>query len=170
MQRRNKICMQKKRDNMTDEEWNADKEKDRLRKARNKHLKKEKKKTTKSSNAQAVRRKTPEHERNKLYKRRIRGKMTEAETEYQNVENLLKMRQSRQDRNGKEHLLSNLKAKQGMRDLKELGRVEGIEFMMRNKREKDEEVIWWNYWTSGKQFKEVLKSRRPETRNCINHD
>lgn len=167
MQRRNKICMQKKRDNMTDEEWNANKEKDRLRKARDKHLRKDKKKTTKSSNAQAVRRKTPEHERNKLYKRRIRGKMTEAETEYQNVENLLKMRQSRQDRNGKEHLLSNLKAKQGMRDLKELGRVEGIEFMMRNKREKDEEVIWWNYWTSGKQFKEVLKSRRPETASIM---
>ena len=102
---------------MTDEEWNANKEKDRLRKARDKHLRKEKKKTV-PSNAQPVRRKTTkpswpkfERENNKLYKRRIREKMTAAETEYQNVDNLLKMRKARQDQNGKEHLLSNLKAK-----------------------------------------------------------
>ena len=117
MQRRNKIRMQKKRNNMTDEEWKADKEKDRLRKARDKDLGNEKKKT-KSSNNQPVRRKTTkpswpkfERENNKLYKRRIREKMTAAETEYQNVDNLLKMRKARQDQNGKEHLLSNLKAK-----------------------------------------------------------
>ena len=77
MQRRDKIRRQKKRDNMTDEEWNANKEKDRLRKARDKHLRKEKKKTV-PSNTQLVRRKTTkpswpkfERENNKLYKRRI---------------------------------------------------------------------------------------------------
>ena len=54
-----------------------------------------------------------------------------------------------------------------MRDLKGFGRVEGIEFMRRRKREKDDKVIWWNFWTLGTNFKEVLKSRRPETASIM---
>ena len=49
--------------------------------------------------------------------------MTEAEKEYERVDNILMMRQKRQARDGKRHLLDNLKAKQGMRDLREKGRV-----------------------------------------------
>ena len=60
--------------------------------------------------------------------------MTATEIEYEQVYNLLKQRKSRQSRDGKAHLLDNLKAKKGMRDLKEIGRV--FAYMGRGKREK----------------------------------
>ena len=65
--------------------------------------------------------------------------MTATEIEYEQVYNRLKQRKSRQARDGKAHLLDNLKAKKGMRDLKEIGRL--FAFMARGKREKDEEVL-----------------------------
>ena len=92
-----------------------------------------------------------------------RQKMSQAEKEHANVDNLIKMRQARHDRNGKQHLLDNLKAKKGMRILKEYGRVTGRELMRRGKREKDEEALWWTYWNSGKKFQEHLQAKRPET-------
>ena len=48
-------------------------------------------------------------------------------------------RQARQSRDGRAHLLDNLKAKKNMRDLKEIGR--DFTFMQRGKREKDEEAL-----------------------------
>ena len=50
-----------------------------------------------------------------------------------------------------------------MRDLKEKGRVIGIDFLRRGKREKDEEVLWWRFWNSGKMYKDLLQIKRPET-------
>ena len=101
-----------------------------------------------------------ERENDMLYRRRVRAGMTAAEIEYEQVYNLLKQRKSRQSRDGKAHLLDNLKAKKGMRDLKEIGRV--FAFMERGKREKDEEVLWWNFWIKGKQFKDILTNKQPE--------
>ena len=100
---------------------------------------------------------------NREYKRRIRKPMNAAEIEFENVDNLLKMRQKRQERNGKAHLLDNLTAKQGMRDLRVFGRVIGIGHMRRAKREKDAEVLWWRFWIKGKKFKELLQVKQPET-------
>ena len=97
------------------------------------------------------------------YMKNRRREMSKAEKEYDNVDNLIKMRQARHDRDGKQHLLDNLKAKKGMRILKECGRVIGRDFMRRAKREKDEEALWWTYWNSGKTFKEHLQAKRPET-------
>ena len=82
-----------------------------------------------------------EREHNKQYRRRIRKGRNQAEIEYENVDILLQKRKARKASDGKQHLLDNLRAKQGMRDLKEHGRVIGSEFMRRAKRAKDEEVL-----------------------------
>ena len=86
--------------------------------------------------------------------------MTVTEIEYEQIYDLLKKRHSRQLRDGKAHLLDNLKAKKGMRDMKEIGRV--FAFMERGKREKDEEVLWWSFWNKGKQFKDIVSKKNPE--------
>ena len=101
-----------------------------------------------------------EREKDMLHRRRVRAGMTATEIEYEQVYNILKQRKSRQSRDGKAHLLDNLKAKKGMRDLKEIGRV--FAFMERGRREKDEEVLWWNFWIKGKQFKDILTNKQPE--------
>ena len=82
------------------------------------------------------------------------------EIEYEQIYDLLRKRHSRQLRDGKAHLLDNLKAKKGMRDMKEIGRV--FAFMERGKREKDEEVLWWSFWKKGKQFKDIVSKKNPE--------
>ena len=53
----------------------------------------------------------------------MRKGRTEAEIEYENVDILLQKRKARKASDGKQHLLDNLRAKQGMRDLREHGRV-----------------------------------------------
>ena len=132
---------------MSEEKKDVIREKDKLRKRKRAVAKKA------FSRAQ-------ERENDMLYRRRVRAGMTAAEIEYEQVYNLLKQRKSRQSRDGKAHLLDNLKAKKGMRDLKEIGRV--FAFMERGKREKDEEVLWWNFWIKGKQFKNILTNKQPE--------
>ena len=132
---------------MSKEKKDVIKEKDRLRK-RKRVL--EKKALTRNQ----------ERDNDVLYRRRVRASMTPAEIEYEQAYNLLKQRKSRQERDGKKHMLDNLKAKKGMRDLKEIGRV--FAFMARGKREKDEDVIWWNFWNKGRQFKNVLTKKQPE--------
>ena len=104
-----------------------------------------------------------EPEFNRIYKRRVRGNRTEAEVEYDKIESLLLKRAKRQKRNGKEHLLDNLKAKQGMRDLREIGPIKGREFMRRVTRVKDEDDIWYSYWIKGSDYEELLLKRRPDT-------
>ena len=128
---------------MTQEERNAYKEKDKLRK-RKKNLEK-KNCSPKNDDDVASQPSQPsvpyirnEREHNKQYRRRIRKGRNQAEIEYENVDIILKNRKTRKARDRKQHLLDNLRAKQGMRDLKEHGRVIGKAFMRRAKRAKDE--------------------------------
>ena len=148
--------MKMKRERMTKEEYEAELEKNRQRYKEGPRIYPAPKY---SYNGQYG---DNEKQINREYKRRIRKGATEAENEYERVCNILKMRQGRQERDGKKHLLDNLKAKQGMRDLREKGRVVGREFMRRAKKYKDEEVLWWSYWSMGKTFKDVLMKKRPE--------
>ena len=134
---------------MSKEKKDAIKEKDRLRK-RKKVL----------EGKAEPRTRTEDREIDMHYRRRVRAEMSAVEIEYEQVYNLLKQRKSRQSRDGKAHLLDNLKAKKGMRDLKEIGRL--FAFMERGKREKDEEVLWGNFWNKGKQFKDFLTKKQPE--------
>ena len=169
-----------RRDNLTQEKKEAIKEKDRLRKQkkaqekRNNYLCQEQaQKNNEDENVEEETvSKTPfsrsaERVRDKEYRRKVRKEMSEAEKEFERVYNLLQMRDSREKRNGKEHLQDNLKAKRGMRDLREKGRVIGKDFMMRGKREKDEEILWWSFWNKGKIFKDVLKDKKPETAEAM---
>ena len=92
--------------------------------------------------------------------KRRREKRTDAEIEYENIENLLRMRELRKQRNGKEHLLDNLEAKRGMHDFWEHGRLK--EFEERNFRDIDEETLWRKFWKRGKDFKDILNNKKPE--------
>ena len=166
----------KRRANMTEEEREAQKEKDRLRKRKKKNL--DWRSCSSNFNAGVasqpsvphVRAARPriymknEREHNKQYKRRVRKGRTQTEIEYENVDNLLKMRDTRKARDGKHHLLDNLRAKQGM---SEHGGVIGIAFMRRAKREKDEEVLWWSFWKKGKTYRDLLTLKRPEVAAVI---
>ena len=143
---------------MSPEEKDALKEKDKLRK-RKKALEKK----INSPNEEIPKKvfsRSKERENDKLHRRRVRNGMTVAEIEYDQIYNRLRLRHSRQLRDGKAHLLDNLKAKKGMRDMKEIGRV--FAFMERGKREKDEEVLWWIFWNKGKQFKDIVSKKNPE--------
>ena len=174
VRQRNRGEQAKRRANLTNEERDAIREKDRLRKKK-KNL--EKKNGSPKYDVEVasqpsvpyVRAKRPriyiknEKEHNKQYKRKMRKGRTEAENEYENVDNLLKMRQARKARDGKQHLLDNLRAKQGMRTLKDYGPIKGRAFMRRAKRAKDEEVLWWSFWKKGKVYRDLLTEKRPET-------
>ena len=154
---------------MSKEEKDAVREKDKIRKRIKKgYLYIRQKESTAEKEKKKPLSLAADMERDKQYRRRIRKGMTQAENEYERVDNILKMRQMRQARDGRKHLLDNLKAKQGMRDLREKGRVIGKEFMRRAKREKQEEDLWWSYWSKGKMFKDVLMIKRPETAAVMN--
>ena len=157
MRKKNKIRMQMKRERMTMEEHEVEKEKNR---ERNKVGPRVYPAPKYPYNGGYV---ANEKQINREYKRRIRKGATDAENEYERVCNVLKLRQGRQERDGKKHLLDNLKAKCGMRDLRENGRIIGRQFMRRAKRDKDEEVLWWSYWSKGKMFKDILMKKKPET-------
>ena len=174
IRQKNKEKRANRRAHLTTEEREALQEKDRLRKKK-KNL--EKKKCTQTYDDEVasqpskpsipyVRAARPriyiknEKEHNKQYKRRMRKGRSEAEIEYEKVDILLQKRKARKARDGKQHLLDNLRAKQGMRDLKEHGRVIGSEFMRRAKRAKDEEVLWWSFWKKGKVYRDLLKEKR----------
>ena len=101
-----------------------------------------------------------EKEFNILYKRKVRENRTEAEVEYDRIEGL--MRKKRQNHDGKQHLLENLAAKQGMRTLRKYGRIKGREFMRRAARDKDEENLWWSFWKKGAMYKDLLSEKRPD--------
>lgn len=172
----------KMKESMSEEEKRAMKEKDRLRKKEKRAEMKEKQDTEALKRQKQIPRwiaeprknwdgrftqggtyREDEPEFNRLYKRRVRGNRTEPEKEYDKIVACLQKREKRQQRNGKKHLLENLSAKQGMRDFREIGPIKGREFMSRASREKDEEDIWYKFWMKGKDYKEILHKRRPDT-------
>ena len=99
-------------------------------------------------------------EYNRLYNIKRRENQTTAAYEYEIVANLLSMRRLRSSRNGKEHLLDNLEAKQGMRLMKEQGYLKP--FQNRAFREIDECELWTMFMKRGKDFAEILNQRNPE--------
>ena len=109
-----------------------------------------------------------EREFNRLYKEQIRRNRSDEEFEYDRIDLLLKMRKHRQSRNGKDHLLDNLRSKQGMRLLRENGRL--IEYSQRNsyrKKQKVEELLWYYYYCEGTKQKEILAKKNPDVFKSI---
>lgn len=106
-------------------------------------------------------RKTPkwvltEKEDQRKYRRDKRGKLSEAEKEYERIENLLIKRRSRSARTEAEVKSDNFKAMEGM----QLERL--IPFKGRRRYKCREEYLWWQYWKKGEEFKVILREKLPD--------
>ena len=89
-----------------------------------------------------------------------RNGQTEEEREFEANNGVIIMRKMRQNRDGKAHLMDNLWSKQEMRNMKEIGPYK--EYMKRKAQEKDEEILWRKFMNKGQSYKEVLEKRKPE--------
>ena len=100
-----------------------------------------------------------EREWNRNYRRKIRSNRSPADQEYEKIYNLLCMRKKRKNQSGKEHLLSNLKARKGMRLINEKGYLKP--FKQRNFRDIDEVDLWKRFCERGIEYEDLLKKRNP---------
>ena len=92
--------------------------------------------------------------------RKSRSKMSDVRREYKRIEQLIRNRKVRAERNGKEHLLDNLKAKKGMQILKDEGRINKHDQRFYYKRTELE--IWRRYREIGPEYKEWLGVKNPD--------
>ena len=98
-----------------------------------------------------------------------RAKRTPDEVEYDNIETLLTMRKVRENRDGKKHLLDNLKAKKGMQAAKEKEMATGSKYgpkrkeetIVRIKKNTPDTHLWMNYWETNSESKKIMHERRP---------
>ena len=190
--KKNRENMNAKRSNLTAEEKEQIKEKDRIRKAKMREKKREEIKADlririkkgefahKGEYLLAKDKRFTQFGRttdgisekwvksyNKVKQRYWRKGRPEEEVEYYMIEDLLSRRRKRQLRSGKEHLLDNLAATKGMRVLKEFGPLKSRDFMRRKAREKDEEVVWQIFWKRGEKYKTYLDMAKPEMANLF---
>ena len=139
---------------MTDEERNLQREKVRIR-------------------LQKMRERKREETRHNLEKQKSKGEFAhkdriqdwrdgrfDEEIEYDRIDSVVRQRRKRKERNGKEHLLDNLAAKRGMRELREKGRLK-ME-CKRRKCKKDNEELWDQFWCQGGEYSKLLERRKPE--------
>ena len=134
--------------NMTEEEKNLLKENNRLNKKKMREKKKEEQRLDKDKGF------TSTHRMQNWRKNR-----SPEEAEYIRIETLLMMRKTRQERNGKEHLLDNLDAKRGMRDLREIGPLDA--YMQRRRGEIEEEQNWRKFHQRGDNYRALLGIKKP---------
>ena len=171
----------KKRASMTNEEKSKQKEKDRLRKAEKRASLSEKEKSNlrvKDRMRKSAAREPPpenwrslpreykglytykyhvEQERNRLYKENRRKENTEAEAEFERIQNLLIKRKTRAKRSDEERKEQNAKAKNGMQFLPM------IPFKSRRKSKgQRKEYMWWQFWKKGDENKELLRTKLPK--------
>ena len=147
---------------LTDDEKEEIKKKDRDRKAKQRKEKKQEKEIVnrKKNVEERDRQIERETECGRISEAKRRNNRSEAQAEFEKIQQLLIMRASREARSGKEHLLDNLQAKRGMRDFHENGRQ--VEFKERSFRDIDEETIWYKFWRVGLNFKNILWLKKPE--------
>ena len=88
------------------------------------------------------------------------------EREYKNIQDKHNKREQRKQRSGKEHLLENLKAKKGMRMLREEGNL--LSFARRSRKNVDEYTDWKLFLQKGKQHFEKLQKSQPDIVEKIN--
>ena len=86
--------------------------------------------------------------------------------EYEKIEKKLKMRLFRKQRSGKDHLLQNLKAKQGMQLLEEECRLR--KFPWRSGGKVEEIRDWEMYNNKGEKYSEFLKVKKPDVVQVLN--
>ena len=83
-----------------------------------------------------------------------------ANISFQNTKNKHRMRKHRENRNGKEHLIDNVKYKKGMMRLKEKERLK--DFAWRGRKNLSEEEDWETLMKKGKTEKAILKIQHPD--------
>ena len=146
---------------MTEEEKAIHRKKDKDRKARKRKEIKEKAQKEKEEEEEEERENQEllaEYYRDESRKRR--SKMSDVKREYERIAQLIRNRKVRAERNGKEHLLDNLKAKKGMQKLKDKGRIEKYDQRFYYKRTELE--IWRRYREIGPEYKEWLGVKNPD--------
>ena len=164
-----------KRAAMTEDEKSKIREKDRLRKAKKygslteeeklKQTEKNQIKWSAKKAAMPCKLKKPskpynyvgELDRNLLHQKKRRQEMSEAEAEYERIQNLLIMRKTRAKRTDKEKKDQDAKAKSGM---------QLMPFMPLKSRRKSkgqrEEYLWWKFWKKGTEYEELIRTKLPE--------
>ena len=98
-----------------------------------------------------------EEEKNRLYQERRRQGRTEAEVEFEQIQNLLIKRCTRAERSEEEKKEEDAKAKRGMQLLP----FQPLKSRRKSKGQR-EEYIWWKYWKKGDEQKELLRTKLPE--------
>ena len=157
---REKDRLQKKKKfaSLTEEEKSERRKKDRLRKATKKepapkNWRELPRKWTKPSKPYYP----DEQERNRLYQERRRQGRTEAEVEFEQIQNLLIKRNTRADRPNEKKEEENAKAKEGMQFLP----FQPLKSRRKSKGHR-EEYMWWKYWKKGDEEKELIRIKLPE--------
>ena len=149
---KDRINSSKKRLERTEEEKALHRKKDKERKAKRRHeIKEQAKKETIDGYKRAF---------NRKQQQKRRKKMPDVKREYERIEQLLRNRKARAERDGKTHLLDNLKAKKGMQRLKEDGRTK--KFDMRPLYKMSEVNIWKQYRELGAGYKKWLEIKNPD--------
>ena len=144
------------RASLSEEQKVANKEIDRKRKAKS-VIADDSKSKQKEHNSYYLKH---EREFNRLYKKKLRDGSSEADHEYEIIYNLLCMRNLREERNGKEHLLDNLDARKEMRNFRKFGPLK--EFRERKLREIDELELWHQFSKKGVEYEKILIQKKPE--------
>ena len=163
-----------KRANMTEEEKLEIREKDRLRKAKKygslteeeklKQTEANKRKWADKKAAMPCKKKPKkpysygkELDKNLLYQKNRRQEMSEAEAEFERIQNLLIKRNTRAKRTIEEKKEQDSKAKSGM---------QLMPFMplksRRQSKGQREEYLWWKFWKMGKEYEELIRTKLPE--------
>ena len=94
-------------------------------------------------------------EQDKNYQIRRRSKQTEAEREFERIQNLLIKRASRASRTVEQIKDDNTKAREGM----EFEKI--LPFKTRRRYKCRDEYLWWRYWNNGDEFKALLREKLP---------
>ena len=98
---------------------------------------------------------------NKESQKKKRGQRSDVEIEFDRIDLLIRMREKRNKRDGKKHLLDNLASKKSMRELGEIGPL--IDFANRDKsvRKRSEIEIWSIFWNRSKECSKFLEKKKP---------
>ena len=155
---KDKLRKAKKISMMTEEELAIHRKQDKDRKARKRKEIEEKAQMEKEEEEREYEKDLAEFFRD--VSRERRSKMSDVKREYERIEQLIRNRKVRAERNGKEHLLDKLKAKKGMQLLKDEGRIEKYDPRFYYKRTELE--IWRRYREIGPEYKEWLGVKNPD--------
>ena len=88
-----------------------------------------------------------------------REKRSCAEKEFDMLELCIRVRKLRDKRSEEEYQLENLIAKEGMSSFRQLGNLR--EYQKRNPRTLDDESLWYRFWMKGIEYRKILRIKNP---------